>query len=100
MPGKGRACSLTRAPCPSRRTCTRFLGANGIDTRFGITTASLAESAKKQAVVARSKYVYVLMDSSKFHQVTAIQTLDPADVTVISDRGDEELEALTTLIYE
>lgn len=77
-----------------------FLGANGIDTRFGITTPSLAESAKKQAVAARSKYVYVLLDSSKFHQVTAIRTLDPAEVTVISERGDEDLATLTTLICE
>lgn len=44
--------------------------------------------------------VYVLLDSSKFHQVTAIQTLDPADVTVISERGDDDLASLTTLIYE
>jgi DeoR family fructose operon transcriptional repressor len=77
-----------------------FLGANGVDARFGITTPSLAEAAKKQAVAARSKYVYVLADSSKFHQVTAIQTLNLADVTVISDQGDEELAALTTLTCE
>ena len=77
-----------------------FLGANGIDARFGITTPSLAEAAKKQAVAARSKCVYVLADSSKFHQVTAIQTLDLADVTVISERSDDELAALTTLICE
>jgi DeoR/GlpR family transcriptional regulator of sugar metabolism len=44
--------------------------------------------------------VFVLLDSSKFHQVTAIHTLDLADVTVISDRWDEELAALTTLICE
>ena len=62
--------------------------------------AADVEAAKKQAVAARSKYVYVLADSSKFHQVTAIQTLNLADVTVISDQGDEELAALTTLICE
>lgn len=77
-----------------------FLGVNGIDARFGVTTPSLAEAAKKQAVAARSKYVYVLADSSKFHQVAAIQTLDLADITIISDAGDEELAALTTLVTE
>lgn len=61
---------------------------------------SLVESAKKQAVAERSKYLYVLLDSSKFHQVTAIQMLDLADVTVISDREDEEFSTLTTLISE
>lgn len=77
-----------------------FIGANGIDARFGITTPSLAEAAKKQAVAARAQRVYVLADSSKFRQVTAIQTLELADVTVISELGDDELSSLTTLISE
>lgn len=77
-----------------------FLGANGIDPRFGITTPSLAEAAKKQAIAARSQRVFVLADSSKFRQVTAIQTLGLDQVTVISERGDDELAALTTLVCE
>lgn len=77
-----------------------FFGANGIDAHFGITTPSLVEATKKQAVAGRSQRVFVLMDSSKFHQVAAIQTLDLSDVTVISERGDDELATLTTLVYE
>lgn len=77
-----------------------FLGANGVDERFGITTPSLAEAAKKQAVAARSQRVFVLADSSKFHQVTAIQTLDLADVTIVSERGDDRIAELTTLVWE
>lgn len=76
-----------------------FLGANGVDARFGITTPSLAEAAKKQLVAEHSQHVYVLADSSKFHQVAAIQTLALADVTVISDRSDEDLEGLASILY-
>ncbi len=75
-----------------------FLGANGIDTQFGITTPSLMESNKKQAVATRSQQTFVLADSSKFHQVSAVQTLDLSQVTIISDAWDDEIGALTTLV--
>ena len=49
-------------------------------------------------VVARPHQVFVLPYDNEFHQVTAVQTFDLADVTVISDCPGDELVAPATLI--
>lgn len=77
-----------------------FLGANGVDVQFGITTPHLQESVKKHDVVSRSKRSYLLVDSSKFNQVSSVHTLDLEQVTIISDATDPRIAERTRVICE
>lgn len=76
-----------------------FLGANGIDLQFGITTPHLQESVKKQEVVSRAKRSYLLADSSKFNQVSAVHALDLDEVSIVSDANDPRIAERTQVIY-
>lgn len=75
-----------------------FLGANGIDPRFGVTTPNLIESTKKQAVHAHAQRTFVLADSTKFHKVSAVHTFDLSEVTIISDRSNARISQITALL--
>ncbi|HEM2751002.1 TPA: DeoR/GlpR family DNA-binding transcription regulator [Streptococcus suis] len=68
-----------------------FLGVNGIDEKYGVTTPTLVEATKKRLVKEHSDNVYLLGDSSKFHNLSNVKAFDLKDVTVISDRYDEKL---------
>lgn len=75
-----------------------FLGANGVDVRFGVTTPSMQESNKKQVVAEHAKETYVLADSSKFGEVLNVRVLPLDRVTVVSDRSDPAVAAETRVI--
>lgn len=77
-----------------------FLGANGVDPKFGITTPHLQESSKKQLVIKRSKRSFLLADSSKFNRVSSVHAADVEDVTIISNATDERLAQKTRIICE
>lgn len=77
---------------------TAFLGANGIDPRFGVTTPNLIESTKKQAVHARAQRTFVLADSTKFHKVSAVHTFDLSEVSIVSDKPNAKIAQVTALI--
>lgn len=49
-----------------------FMGANGIDLEKGFTTPDMDEAMIKEEVVNRSNDVFILADSSKFGQVSAV----------------------------
>ena len=68
-----------------------FLGANGIDLKFGITTPDYIEASKKIAVLGQTRVPYLLCDSSKFHKVSTVKAFDLKDVTLISDKSDKKL---------
>ncbi|NBA62617.1 hypothetical protein [Enterococcus mundtii] len=69
-----------------------------INPKFGVTTPNLAEAAKKQLVVEHSKQSFLLCDSNKFYKVSNVKALDLKDVSIISDKIDENLGKLTKLI--
>lgn len=75
-----------------------FLGANGIDVEFGITTPHLQESVKKKQVVRRAKKSYLLADSTKFNQVSSVHALDLDQVTIISDATDPRIAEHTQIL--
>lgn len=77
-----------------------FIGANGIDVTFGITTPSLEETAKKKAVLRHSKNTYLLADHSKFGVVSQVKIFDIDQVTVISDKFNPEIADKTKMIYQ
>lgn len=45
-----------------------FIGTNAVDLTLGLTTPNMAEAEIKQKMIASSKSVYLLADSSKFGQ--------------------------------
>ena len=77
-----------------------FLGANGIDLTFGVTTPNLVEATKKKEVFKHSKKTFLLCDSSKFHKVSTIKSFDLGDIVLISDKSDKDLEKEMTIISE
>lgn len=67
-----------------------FLGINGIDLEYGLTTPDPEEAAVKKQAMANSDNVYVLADKSKFNKVTFVQvgTLDHA--TILTNKLDKQ----------
>lgn len=65
-----------------------FLGVDGLDLQFGLTTYHEAEASLNQKMVARAKKVIVLSDASKFGRISLhrIAQLDQVDM-VITDAG-------------
>lgn len=75
-----------------------FLGVNGVDERFGVTTPTIVEATKKRIVKEHSDNVYLLCDSSKFHNLSNVKAFDLKDVTIISDESDEDISKVINLI--
>lgn len=77
-----------------------FLGANGVDPQKGITTPNLTEANKKKHILKNSTESFLLCDNSKFYNHSAVKSLDINDVIIISNKNDNKIAKLTTLIYE
>ena len=70
-------------------TCSKlFMGVDGIDLDFGLTTSNIDEARLNQRMIAASLRTIVLADSSKFGKrgFGKICTLDQVDV-IITDSG-------------
>ncbi len=61
-----------------------FVGCNGIDENFGITTADENEAFIKNAAIKNSKRKYVLADKSKFDHRKFHKFADLEEVTIVS----------------
>lgn len=69
--------------------CSKFfVGVDGIDPDFGITTSTIEEAQLSRRMIAASSKTVVLADSSKFgqHGFGCIATLDEVDM-IITDSG-------------
>jgi DeoR family transcriptional regulator of aga operon len=77
-----------------------FLGVDGLDLQFGVTTHNEAEASLNQKMVERAKKIIVLTDATKFGRVSlhGIAKLERIDTIITDDRisGEyrEELEKL------
>ena len=82
---------------------TLFLGVDGLDLQFGLTTHHEAEASLNHRMVERARRIVVLTDASKFGRVSLhrIARLDQVH-TVITDAGidSEYLEGLQRLGIE
>ncbi|MGO2532539.1 MULTISPECIES: DeoR/GlpR family DNA-binding transcription regulator [Micrococcaceae] len=72
-----------------------FIGANGIDADFGLSTPDPLEAAVKSAIVACARRVVVLADSSKLGEQTLIRfaALDQVDTLVTDTAPGPDLAA-------
>lgn len=77
-----------------------FIGANGIDLDYGITTPNIVEAAKKKEAFKQSKKTFLLCDSSKFHKISTVKSFDLKDVVLITDKRNKDLEKEMIIISE
>ncbi len=67
-----------------------FIGTNGIDAEFGLSTPDSQEAAVKRAMTAVSRRIIVLVDSSKFNQAGLVKFAALADIDgIITDAAPD-----------
>lgn len=77
-----------------------FFGTNGISSQEGLTTPDFDEAIVKETAMRQCKKCYVLADSSKYNQVSAVTFAQIDDVTIITEtevKGYENLENICIL---
>lgn len=65
-----------------------FIGANGVDKKFGLSNADPNESLIKEQAIKRSKQSFVLSDYSKFSNTSVFKFADIGDAIIISNQND------------
>lgn len=71
-----------------------FLGINGIDLEYGLTTPDPEEAVIKQQAIKNSANVFVLADKSKWNKVTFVKVENIDSAVIISNQLDhKEYEA-------
>ena len=67
-----------------------FLGANGIDAEFGVSTPGMNEAIVKTAICKSARRVVLLCDSAKFGQESLVRFADFENIdTIITDRAPD-----------
>ena len=77
--------------------CSKFfVGVDGVDPDFGITTSTVEEAQLSQKMMAASSKTVVLADSSKFGQrgFGHIASLDEVDIIVTDDGITKEMREI------
>ena len=75
-----------------------FVGCNGIDENFGITTADENEAFIKNAAIKNSKRKYVLADRSKFDHRKFHKFAYLEEVTIVSYDAPENYEKYANIL--
>ena len=75
------------------RTDVAFVGTNGIDLEYGLTTPDHSEAAAKRAMVRAGRRVVVLADSSKIGRENTVRFAGLGDIDVlVTDDGIDEVD--------
>ena len=75
-----------------------FVGCNGIDESFGITTAEENEAFIKASALKNSKRRYILADKLKFGHRKFQKFAELDDVTIVSYEVPEEYKKFENII--
>ena len=75
-----------------------FVGCNGIDETFGVTTAEENEAFIKATVLKNGKRKYILADKSKFGQRKFQKFAELDDVTIVSYEVPEQYKKFKNII--
>lgn len=89
-----------------RRADVAFIGTNGVDAEFGLSTPDAAEAAMKSAMIRAARTSVVLADSSKLAGSTLVQfaELEEFSVLITDTEPDQalrealEIAEVTTLV--
>lgn len=63
-----------------------FIGMNGVDVEYGLTTPDIEEGAIKSLVIQQSNQAFVLVDNSKFGKVSFCKVANIDDVQIITNK--------------
>ncbi|WGD37756.1 DeoR/GlpR family DNA-binding transcription regulator [Lysinibacter sp. HNR] len=78
--------SVTEQQLASLRPDIAFIGTNGIDSQFGLSTPDPVEAAVKTAIVKSARRTVVLADSSKLGKAALVKFADLGEIdTLITD---------------
>nr|WP_272905293.1 DeoR/GlpR family DNA-binding transcription regulator [Sediminivirga luteola] len=66
-----------------RRADIAFIGTNGVDATFGLSTPDPAEAAVKSALIRAARRAVLLADSSKLGEASLVQFATLADLSVL-----------------
>lgn len=73
-----------------RRCDVAFLGTNGIDASFGLSTPDPAEAAVKSAMIAAARTVVLLADSTKLDRCSLVRFAHLEEVSVLITDADPQ----------
>lgn len=62
-----------------------FMGMNGVDPYYGLTTPDIEEASVKQKAIEHSNETYILVDQSKLGEVSFVKVADVDDCTIITN---------------
>ncbi|WP_078430099.1 DeoR/GlpR family DNA-binding transcription regulator [Alkalihalobacterium alkalinitrilicum] len=69
-----------------------FLGANGIHPEYGITTPDTQEAFVKECALSRAQQAFLLVDHTKFGEISFAKIADIDEVTIITSSAvDQEV---------
>ncbi|WP_243385321.1 DeoR/GlpR family DNA-binding transcription regulator [Bacillus kexueae] len=74
-----------------------FLGANGVHPDLGITTPDPDEAAMKRQALQLSRETFLLVDHTKFHEISFAKIANLEEVTIITDDAKEDLKQFNAL---
>lgn len=77
-----------------------FMGANGVHEQYGFTTPDMAEAVLKKEVMSRSFMRCILVDSSKFGQISSIIFGQLGQACIITDKLENQQWKDYTVIRE
>ena len=71
-----------------------FLGMNGVDATYGLTTTDIEEASVKAKAISQANKSYVLADRSKLKEVSFIKVADIDDCILITESLSKETEEI------
>ena len=75
-----------------------FFGTNGITEKSGFTTPDINEALVKETAFAHCHFKYILADSSKFGETSAVTFGNIKDATIITDKKNGSFAKLPNII--
>ncbi|KRL05757.1 DeoR/GlpR family DNA-binding transcription regulator [Liquorilactobacillus oeni] len=63
-----------------------FLGMNGVHLQYGYTTPDPDEAAVKKTAIIQGERAYILVDDSKFDQISFVKVAEIADAVIITNK--------------
>lgn len=76
--------TVTEKQLDSLHFTKAFMGMNGVDLHYGLTTPDIEEAAVKQKAIKQSNECYVLADQSKLGEVSFVKVADIDDCAIIT----------------
>lgn len=78
-----------------------FMGMNGVDSLYGLTTPDIEEAAVKQKAIEQANEIFILADHSKLGEVSFVKVADIDDGTIITSEAtplSKKIAELTKVI--